>query len=151
MLSIRPARFSDSNDIYQWEFDPSTRKWMTDTNVIEYSDHLAWLEKKLKDENTCLLIINDGSSKVGIIRCDISDCRRKVEIGITLNPDARGKGYSKKCLELGMTFIRESCWPVSVFTSTIKDDNNISQKIFYDIGFELIEKINGFHRLIYKV
>ena len=50
--------------------------------------------EKPKDENTCLLIINDGSSKVGIIRCDISDCRL-VEIGITLNPDARGKGYSK--------------------------------------------------------
>ena len=151
MLSIRPVCLSDSEDSYQWEFDPSTRKWMSDTSVVSYTKHLEWLEEKLKDENFCLLIINDGYFKVGIIRCDVSNCYRKAEIGITLNPNARGKGYSKQCLELGMSFIRENRWQVSVFTSTIKSDNIISQKIFNDVGFEFIEKNNGFHLFKYEV
>ena len=63
-----------------------------------------------------------------MIKLEFDPLKMKVEIGITLNPDERGKGYSKDCIKLAMTYSLENFWPTSIFTSTIKKENLFEPK-----------------------
>ena len=145
MLSVRRANLSDAEDIYRWEFHPSSRKWMSDITVVDFRNHMSWLRDKLVDETVCLMIIcKDNTKKIAIVRCNISDCSNKVEIGITVDPDNRGKGYSRQCLRLAMIFTQENIWPIFTFTSKIKHGNTVSQKLFTSMGFKFVKARAGF-------
>ena len=149
MLTIRLALSDDCREIYEWEFHPKTREWMTETKFVSYKEHETWFKKHLKCENVKLLVaVQNKAKKIGVIKLEFDPLKMKVEIGITLNPDERGKGYSKDCIKLAMTYSLENFWPTSIFTSTIKKENLLSQNIFKSLGFE-VRKDNG--RLLFRI
>jgi len=136
IFGIRKVSMEDASDIYEWEFDPSTRKWMQNQEKVEMSEHLSWLASVIANKDIHLLIcLKNQKFKVAVIRIDRNLNNKSVEIGITVNPDFRGQGIGKYCLTEAMYFVQKHIWKTNEFIANIKKGNLASINLFSSVGF----------------
>ncbi|HEY5279832.1 MAG TPA: GNAT family N-acetyltransferase [Pseudolabrys sp.] len=93
MLKIRPAIRSDAMLLLEWRNDPLTRKMFKTSDTITWSDHIAWLEKRIAQVEPHLYVAeNENDIAIGTIRVD--DRR----LSYTVGPSFRGRGYATEML-----------------------------------------------------
>ena len=94
-LTIRRVTAGDARLLFDWRNDPETRMQSGTTEAFEWGEHVAWLEKSLKNSRRILCIAeNDAGTPIGTVRADLRE-DGFTEISYTIAPNWRGKGLSK--------------------------------------------------------
>lgn len=134
-MMFRPATMEDAQLLFDWRNDPSTRAASHNTQAIEFSSHVQWLERALADKNRRLLIAMVDGIAVGTCRTDHAG--GATELSWTVAPHARGKGIGRKMV----TELARATQPP--LTAEIRADNAASIKIAEAAGFSIVRASDG--------
>jgi RimJ/RimL family protein N-acetyltransferase len=135
-VEYRKATKEDARVIYDWANEEVAREASFYSEPIKWENHLLWFNKKLKDDNTLILIFQYEQNPVGLVRIEIAD---ETIIGISIDRRFRGKKLAPVLLKKACSeFWKKLDSPVFAY---IKKDNVASIKSFEKAGF-LFEK-NG--------
>ena len=129
-LKLRPVTMEDAECILAWRNDEDSRKNSFHSDLIDWEAHVAWLTKKLDNEECMLYMVSDGTEDVGHIRLDISD--KIGEISYMVAPEKRGKGYGSALLKLIST---TPLLGVKALVGLVQKKNAVSGKCFLTAGF----------------
>lgn len=130
---LREARPEDSELVWLWRNDPSTRRNSQQSTPIPWSDHSRWYAATLANEHRRVLIGHFEGQPIGMIRFDAGKDRR-VEVSVNIAPAARGGGTGKSLLRYACDDF-ESKHPGAVLTARIHETNRVSQAVFEKAGF----------------
>lgn len=93
-MEIRPATMDDAQRLFDWRNDPLTRAMSINTEPVEWTGHVAWLERRLSRNAPMLFIAEIDGAPVGTFRIDAD------EISYTVAPEHRGRGAAKAMLQI---------------------------------------------------
>lgn len=144
-FSFKKATLDDAHLLYNWANDPTVRKNAINTQNIAWENHRSWLEEKLKNPNSLILILFQNEDPIGQIRLDWHNEFWLIDYSI--DSIYRGLGLGKKIIEL---IIKETYKPLK---AVVRKTNESSNKIFINCGFQSNEiKINNedYFEYIYK-
>jgi len=147
-LKVREVSENDSELIFNWSNDSLVRLQSFNSNKIEFKNHENWLNEKLKNDNSLLLINQFKSNNIGLVRFEVE--KDNCTVGILLDEKYRGQGFSSLMLKISSDFyFNRFLIPISAY---IKESNIASIKSFEKAGYKFFNKIeiNGFNTLVYK-
>mgnify|MGYP001112773166 CR=1 FL=1 len=141
-INVREAAIIDSEDIFTWRNDETTRQMSFTTDKVDWSGHKKWLESSLQNNSRVLYICEYSSSngRIGIVRFDIDN--DIAIISINLNPLERGKGLSSICINKSIDKFLESHSGITRIVAEIKQSNLFSQYAFIRAGFGFVEEVD---------
>jgi len=130
MYTLRPVTMHDALELLQWKNDSVTRaNAIVTSGIIYWSDHLAWLEKRLAKPG--FYLICEGDAKCGWIRFDIAD---EIEVAIVLDPKYRGKKVASQILGVACSLVQDR-YRKPLFAKIV-DGNTASYTVFVKAGFK---------------
>lgn len=134
----RKARPDDSADLLAWRNDPLTRANSLNQDEVDESTHQQWFARVLQDSHTDLLIYECNGLKVGTVRLSYSfpEC----ELSWTVNPEFRGKGFSKRMVEESVQHISQRC---PFLIARVRMENAPSLRIAEHLGMERVHVEDG--------
>ncbi|OXE36593.1 MAG: GNAT family N-acetyltransferase [Phenylobacterium zucineum] len=143
-IRVRPARPSDSRDLWLWRNDPLTRAMSKQSEEVSWEGHETWLERTLADPAKALFIGEIDGQSIGMCRFDLDRDKGQCEVSINLNPTRRGQGLATGLLAAGLG----ACEPERhlVFVAQIRHTNMASRKCFAKNGFMLEAETADFGR-----
>lgn len=128
-VTLRPATNADTELLWGWRNDPTTRQNSRSTGVVPLNEHREWLHRRLSQpERGPLLIAEVDGEPAGTARLDLSP--GETELSWTVAPAQRGKG-------IGLAIVAECVrrFPEhQPFFATIKEDNHASLRIAERLG-----------------
>jgi RimJ/RimL family protein N-acetyltransferase len=127
MHTVRPATMADAARLFEWRNDPLTRKMSLNTDTVEWSDHLTWLQRALSDDKRQIAIHCVGGEPCGTTRLDWDD--GVPEVSIAVSPKYRGSGLAATMLA--------AILPKCEVKASIKRTNTASRALFTKLGFML--------------
>lgn len=138
MITVRPATEDDAGRLLEWANDPVTRAAGFNPSPIDEVTHGHWLQERLASSASRLFIGLEGDRPVGMVRLEArGDVSGRVEVGISVAPDARERGVGRALLEAGMTAgVADPDLRVAVFVARVRTDNDASRALFAGAGFE---------------
>jgi len=135
-INIRAATSSDCEDIYVWRSDPISLSMFFNNSIPSYEEHKNWFNSSLNNADRKLYIGEVGSTKIGVCRFDCNKKNGTVEVSINLNPNCRGRGFSKRFLASSIGCFQNI--QRNELLARIKPKNVASLKIFKSLGFQEI-------------
>ena len=139
-VGVRPATALDADLLLAWANDPTTRMASFRRKGIPATAHRRWLAEQLASPSTRLLIGYAGPTPVGHIRLE-RDPDGRVEIGISVAGEARGRGVGRSLLAAGLEAARlDAGFEVGTFVARVRVDNEASIGLFRGSGFALRER-----------
>lgn len=128
-INLRPATSADARLLFGWVNAPDalTQKEQT-TRPIEWNDHCSWLELRLADSATLLLIVEEGRSPVGQVRLEPRGGVHVIDIYIA--PAARGRGLARAALKSALDRAG-----IGAAVARVKGSNTASRHLFESAGF----------------
>ena len=151
-VTLRPATKVDEALLLAWANDPVTRAAGFRPEPIPADQHAAWFADRLLSTTSRLLIGVADDVPVGQIRLDRLDSGR-VEIGIAVAPEMRGRGIGRILLRLGKDEARrDPALGSTSLVARIRPENAASIALFTGAGFRLAgeTRIRGYRCLIYE-
>jgi len=142
MLSLRKIEVKDAKILFNWANDEQTRLNSINSNQIEWTEHIKWLEDKLKNtEHNFLFMITKADKNTEIPLAFVRfELKEKWITSIVISPHFRGQGLASKCLSLGILNFREFIKePVYAY---IKENNISSIKVFLKNNYILVRNKN---------
>jgi RimJ/RimL family protein N-acetyltransferase len=134
-VTLRPATAADEALLLVWANDVGTRAAGFRPDPISAEDHRRWLADRLGSASGRLLVGMAGDVPVGQIRLD-RDAGGRVEIGIAVAPEARGRGVGHELLRAALDEARrDDDLRPSGFLARIRPDNAASIALFTGAGF----------------
>lgn len=152
MITVRRASADDAERLLAWANDPATRAAGSHPWPIDAATHQRWLEERLASPSSRLYIGLDGDRPVGQVRLE-ADTEDRVEVGISVAPQARGRGVGRALLEAGLAAgLADPDLDVEAFVARIRADNAASISLFSSAGFRRVgtDEVGGVHCLIYE-
>jgi UDP-MurNAc hydroxylase len=131
---LNRATLADSAAVWQWRNDPQTKLMSITPGETSWEVHNKWYQAALASPD-CYMYIGciSGTEKIGVCRFDVTAEKNAAEVSINLNPEYRGRGFSKKLLAASIRdFIRHH---KKDLLAKIKKINLVSIKCFSDCGF----------------
>ncbi|MBN9004586.1 MAG: UDP-2,4-diacetamido-2,4,6-trideoxy-beta-L-altropyranose hydrolase [Rhizobiales bacterium] len=134
-VALRRATLEDSQILLDWRNDSETRANSTFSAPIKRSTHIDWLNQKLSDPATILLIGEQAGIPIGTVRFDpLSDGAR--EVSIVLAPTARGRGVGRLLLDAACQLLLTEVEETPII-ARIRLGNLRSRAIFEKVGFSV--------------
>jgi spore coat polysaccharide biosynthesis protein SpsF len=125
----------DADLLLTWANDPTTRSAGFHPDAIDPATHRAWLAARLASSVTRLFIGNDSDDPIGQVRFE-HDEDGLVEVGVSVAPDARGRGHGRALVETGVAAVLADAGErVRGFVARIRPDNAASIALFEAAGF----------------
>ena len=146
-IEVRLASESDSCSIFEWRNDKHTRLMSHTSDRVEWHQHQVWFKNSLKMDSRILLICeNDSNELIAFVRFDIS--QSSALMSINLNPNMRGKGFAKPCLNSAIKFLTSKFELIHTLIAEVKEENIASSRAFLGVGFNKIKVENnvGFYK-----
>jgi len=141
MLSVRKAEIQDIELYFDWANDTVVREQSYNSNKINLENHRKWFVSKLNDNNcNFFLFENDEKEAVGQVRIQKENLSEAI-IGISIDQRYRGKGYSKKMLQMAIDLFCDIN-PNFLVNAYIKEGNLSSKYAFENAGFEFSDIID---------
>ncbi len=134
VLTWRQARMEDADLLWRWANDPETRRNSFNRSPIPYSEHLAWLEGRIRSAAVRLWIFSDHDGPVGQVRAEAAGA--VVELHISVAPERRGRGHGKSMLSETLRLVREAYGDQVQVRASVFDHNVSSLKLFKTCGFK---------------
>ena len=133
-LSVREAKLNDVTTYFNWANDPSVRSVSLSKGIIEWSEHLAWFEQKIRSKDTLMYVFLAGYLPVGQVRFDFVNDH--VELDYSLDIDFRGRGWSKVMLDTAYNELRKVT--KSAVIATVESQNTKSMNALMSAGYRRI-------------
>ena len=124
---------NDARMLLEWANDPVTRQASFNTEPIAWETHVAWLQRRLNDEQCAFYIAEDGTQAVGTVRFDLREAA-VAEISLSLAPSARGRGLGPKLIRMGTFAVLDEGFCDEV-RGRVKHTNTPSLRAFERAGF----------------
>jgi UDP-2,4-diacetamido-2,4,6-trideoxy-beta-L-altropyranose hydrolase len=103
-IRVRLAGPTDARFLWELANDRDVRANSFNTGAIPWEDHLSWIEARLSDPSTVLLVAVDAvSNPCGQIRFDVKG--HEAELNYSLAREARGKGFGATLIESGLHYL----------------------------------------------
>ena len=151
-LVWREARQADADVLWRWANDRETRQNSFSRSPIPCAAHVAWLEQRLASDATRIWVFSDGEAPVGQVRFDIAD--GVAEIGITVAPERRGRGYGKAMLQQAIRCLHEERGDHVRPRASVLARNEASLRLFKACGFEEVSTVrrdSGEHVIVLEL
>ena len=132
-VTLRDANAGDVDLYYQWAMDPDVRRQSFSSGDIAYGDHVAWFHRRLVDPYSALFVLLDDGAPVGQIRFTMNR-DGEAEIGYSVAREARGRGFARALIELGVAAM--AARGVQTIVARVKPDNLASIAAFRRCGFQ---------------
>jgi spore coat polysaccharide biosynthesis predicted glycosyltransferase SpsG/RimJ/RimL family protein N-acetyltransferase len=151
-LAVRPADVQDARLLWEWRNDPGTRASSRNGDLIQWDQHLAWLETSLAREDRKLLLVEDEIGPVGTVRWDLEG-DGEWEVSITMAPERRGQSLARPLLraaEVALSDVAASSRThVTAYLAVVNVDNGASLRLFESSAYlpDLPPDPGGFMRL----
>jgi UDP-2,4-diacetamido-2,4,6-trideoxy-beta-L-altropyranose hydrolase len=150
-LRLRPARWQDCEQIWQWANDPATRQASFQSNEIPWEQHVQWFRQKLEEVNSIFWIAIDAQDcPIGQVRFD-SLSTNVMQISLSVAPNSRNQGLGVEMLKVAIRqiFCHSTILAISAW---IKPENSASIRTFEMVQFIKIgsEYKNGRTALHYQ-
>jgi len=152
VITVRRATEEDAERLLAWANDPVTRAAGFQPSPIDQRTHGLWLEERLASPTTRLFVGLDGDEPVGQVRL-AADPDGRVEVGISVAPEARGRGIGRSLLDAGLAAgLADPDLHIEDFVARIRPDNAASLALFVGAGFRLAgtDEVGGFACLVYE-
>jgi UDP-2,4-diacetamido-2,4,6-trideoxy-beta-L-altropyranose hydrolase len=143
---LRKVTLDDARHLLEWRNDDSVRLVSLDSAPIAWSDHLAWLQRKLVDPDHFHWIAESDGEPSGSIRFDIIDNKARVSIAVA--PGRRGEGLGGRLLAEGEGQLLDKRDDVFQFVAEILPGNAPSRRLFEKAGY-LLSGAEGANPLLY--
>jgi RimJ/RimL family protein N-acetyltransferase len=141
LLTLRPVVDEDAPQLLGWANDPETRRGSFRSAVIEADAHRRWLAARLQDDSCMQLIAEHAGQQIGLVRFDEiaeSGCRSTAEIGVTVAPAHRGKGWAAPLIDSGCQALRSgSGHAVLEVRARVRPENSRSVRAFQAADFDV--------------
>lgn len=129
---LRYVSMDDLTQLLDWRNAPKNREVMFHSERIQLSDHSAWLEKKLADPNSDLLIYQVGRAPLGFLQVSYSN--HVAEWGFYTVPDApKGTGTNMCTCLIDHIFLNANIVKIK---AQVLSHNEASLRLHQKLGFE---------------
>ena len=134
-ITLRPATEADEALLLEWANDPVTRGAGFRPDLITADEHRRWFADRIRSATSRLYIGMSGSTPVGQVRLDrLPDGR--VEVGIAVAPEARGRGMGGAILRRAMDEgRRDGGLAARTFQARTRPHTAASRGLFRGAGF----------------
>lgn len=143
-LRLRPVEPGDCALLWEWANDPEVRAAAFNTELIPWTDHVAWFYARLSSERSrILLAVTPDGIPIGQVRFDLGADGHEAEIDISIASAHRGRGLGEDLLVMACReYQRETGL---VLAARVRPMNGRSMKIFASAGFVCsgIVKVRG--------
>lgn len=141
-ITIRRVKMQDAKLLFEWVNDEIVRKSAFNTNLIGWSGHLCWLQKRLEASDTRMYICYHDGSPFGQVRFEQED--DDVELDYSIEKSYRGKGLSLPLLQKALDQLHLDNSNVSRVIARAKVGNLPSQKALEKANFLEIDRNNDY-------
>lgn len=132
-LRLRAATYADADALLRWRNDPESRAASFQQREVSRAEHGAWLERKLADPDTQLLVGTACGSPLGAVRLERAG-DDVLEAHIVLAPEARGRGFAPALLSMAARECGARNGPARI-RARVKSANVRSRRAFERAGF----------------
>ena len=132
-LRLRRVDMADAETLFRWRNDPEARENSFQTQPIVYDEHIAWLDKTLRDSSQEIYILCEGDTPIGQVRLSTEDDAATVNYSI--DAAHRAQGYGRVILQLVENLCVERGEPCAL-RGYVKKKNIASQIVFETLGYE---------------
>jgi len=144
-IFFRFASEDDLDDLFRWRNDPITRKCSFNTTKVTIEEHKKWFQASLENsKRNIFIVIDQNNNKIGHVRYDREG--DTAELGVTVAPEARSKGFGTKILTESAEFYFNN-FDVNTLIAKIKNENMASIKVFEKSGYTLHKKHDSYVEL----
>jgi UDP-2,4-diacetamido-2,4,6-trideoxy-beta-L-altropyranose hydrolase len=133
-IRVRAAVPSDAYALWLWANDPETRGASFTGAEIPWADHVRWLADRLTDGSSVVLVGEDESRPVGLVRFESKDGWRTARLSYVVAPEARGEGWGSRLVQRGLTHLKRIYPEVAVWAE-VKPANERSLRVFRGLGW----------------
>ena len=142
-MRYRYANQGDIELLFNWINDPEARKNSYQKEAVNYEDHVKWFTEKM-NSGKCLIYLfldNDEEKPVGQVRIEKINSHGNEEalISISIDADARGKGYASKMIKTATSSFGELNPGIHVVAYVFME-NKASYKSFLNAGYLVIKE-----------
>lgn len=131
-MTVQNAVKEDSKLLFDWANDPATRAQSFNKNPIPYSEHAAWFETKLANDNSVILLFRLQEIPMGVVRYEVEGSNATINYSLANN--LRGLGLAAKMVEMSIVKIQSSKH-LRQITAFVKESNLASVRIFEKLNF----------------
>jgi UDP-2,4-diacetamido-2,4,6-trideoxy-beta-L-altropyranose hydrolase len=129
-LTFRSATLDDCDRIFAWRNELSVRSAALSEHLITYTEHKNWFVSVLEDPNRLLLLAEDGSSPVAVIRLDCEGATAEISIyRIPLAPKVHG------LVREATMWVQTRCPWIKTINARVKSSNQTSLAAFLSAGY----------------
>jgi RimJ/RimL family protein N-acetyltransferase len=148
-LKLRRVTRADADLLRRWRNDPSARRQFFDSARVARAAHGRWLDERLRDRRSLLLIAEAGGEAVGQVRFERAGASG-AEISVSVDRAHRGRGLGVRVIRLGVARARR-VWRLRSVLARVQAANAASAIAFLKAGFEFraVERVRG--RRIYRL
>ncbi len=145
-LSLRKATQEDAKMLFEWKNEALTRKNSFSSEPVPWESHIAWFEKKLKDENCLFYIMCENGADVGTFRIEIDPETATGLMHVTVDKDCRGNHTVQRILAV----VEEEVKGLSLkyLLAEVKPHNIASQKALDKNNYHVLERTE--EEIIYR-
>lgn len=142
-LTLRTVSGDDEEMLFNWRNLDEIVRLSYSQRKVARSEHHAWFERILTDDDTLLFIILDLSGEpIGQLRFDRKG-DSKTAITIFFLPGEQGKGRGSRVIDGGCKYMKQ-LWPdIRRVEATIQATNYPSQAAFSRAGFKLVSDVKA--------
>lgn len=124
----------DLLDVFNWRNHPNIRKFMVNTEIVNFSEHEKWFLEKTIDPLTRLLIFENKTAKSGFINFKMSHNQTSANWGFYKSPNAPS-GCGTVLCRAALRYAFEKINLAEVI-GLVRLDNPISMRLHEKLGFE---------------
>ena len=140
MIQFRKASLNDMALYYKWANDKFVREHSFNSEPIELQKHVTWFNEKISEPDCLMLVFyNELSENIGQVRIQKQNDISSV-IGVSIDEKQRGKGYSKKIIQMASDLYLDQ-FKEREIEAFIKKTNVFSIQSFKEAGFEFVKEL----------
>ncbi|WP_423205146.1 UDP-2,4-diacetamido-2,4,6-trideoxy-beta-L-altropyranose hydrolase [Pseudomonas kribbensis] len=133
VLKMREATLDDAQLLFDGRNAEAVRRWSLESGVIEWSQHLNWLNASLRNPQRLLLIAEADDGPVGVLRYDLRGF--EAEVSLYLLEGRFGLGWGRALLARGEAFVTAHRPQLTAISAQVLPANQASLNVFRDAGF----------------
>lgn len=131
-----PITRDDAELVFQWQSFPGLRTHFRNPEPPTWADHVAWLDRRLRDGASQTLIITLGRIPAGLVQLDRDASGVGTEISILVAPELQGRGVARRATRSVLEYL-----PGRRIIAHVRPENLASRRLFLACGF--VERIPG--------
>jgi UDP-2,4-diacetamido-2,4,6-trideoxy-beta-L-altropyranose hydrolase len=132
-LTIRAAEAADCDAMFEWRNDALTRRHAFDSGPLDLASHREWHQRSLSQASRVLLIGEDRSGPIGVVRYDLS--ANQALVSVYLAPMRRGEGLGAALIEAASRYLARGHPEIRQVIAEVRPDNSASCRAFSDAGY----------------